>query len=60
MDRDKIAQLAKSLSTSCKQVVKNDKLTQKLTSPAVVLIALTVMEVVADHGFIDKGGGWGS
>ena len=61
MDKNKVAQLAKSLSTSCKQAVKTNQLTQKLTSPAVALIVLTVLDVVSDHGIIDKGGaGWGT
>ena len=58
MDRNKVADLAKSFSTSCKQIVKDNQLTHKLASPAVMLITLTVLNVLIE-GEIDKHIGWG-
>jgi hypothetical protein len=59
MDKDKVANLAKSFSLSCKQIVKGNQLAQKLTSPVVTLIALTVLKTILDDGGIDKRIGWG-
>ena len=47
MDKQKVANLAKSFSFSCKQVVKDKQLMQKLSSPALMLTALTVLNIVA-------------
>jgi len=60
VDKNKVAQLAKSMSTSCKQAVKTDQLTHKLTSPAVALIVAIVLDVVSSNNSIDKGIGWGA
>jgi hypothetical protein len=59
MDKIKVANLAKSFSLSCKQIVKGNQLAQKLTSPAVMLIALTVLKVMVDQSEIDKRPSWG-
>ncbi len=48
MDKNKITNLAKSLSSSCKQAVKDAKLIEKLASPAAILVTVTVMEVIAE------------
>lgn len=58
MDRNKVSDLAKSLSLSCKQAVKDNQLAPKIASPAITLIALTVWIAAAD-GSIDKWLGWG-
>ena len=47
MDKQKVANLAKSYSFSCKQVVKDKQLMQKHSSPALMLTALTVLTIVA-------------
>jgi hypothetical protein len=47
MDKQKVANLAKSFSFSCKQVVKDKQLMQKTSSPALMLTALTVLTIVA-------------
>jgi hypothetical protein len=57
MDKNKVVDLAKSFSLSCKQAVKDNQLTRELTSPAVMLIALTVLNVIVE-GEIDKRLGW--
>lgn len=56
MDQQKVATLAKSLSKHCKQIVKDNKWMQKVASPTVTLLALTVLQVIADEG--GKRGGW--
>lgn len=61
MDKNKLTNLANSFSLSCKQVVKDNKLAQKLvSSPALMLTALTVLEILVDDGLLDKGKNWGS
>jgi hypothetical protein len=50
MDKIKVANLAKSFTMTCKEVVKNNPLAQKVTSPAVTLIALTILQVVVSNG----------
>lgn len=46
MDKHKVADLAKSFSLSCKQAATDSQWTQKLSSPAVLLIAFTIIEAV--------------
>jgi len=59
MDKQKVANLAKSFSFSCKQVVKDKQLMQKLSSPALMLTTLTVLNIIAVH--IDESKkGWAS
>ena len=53
MDKNKVADLAKSFSLSCKQAVQGNPLTRELASPAVMLIALTVLNVILESE-IDK------
>ncbi len=43
MDKKKVADLAKSCSLSCKKLVKDKQLMRTLTSPAVMLVSLTVI-----------------
>jgi len=59
MDKNKVVDLAKSLSSSCKQAVKENQITHKVASPAVILIALTVWSAVVGDGSADKLFGWG-
>ncbi len=58
MDKNKVASLAKSFTSSCKQIVKDNQLAQKVSSPSVRLIALTVLSAVVSNGTLDKRGGW--
>lgn len=43
MDKDKVSKLARSFSSACKKLVKENQLLQKLPSPAVTLVAITVV-----------------
>jgi len=54
MDKNKVENLAKSFSLSCKRVLKSDNLAHALTSPTVALIAITVLKVMVTDGGIDK------
>jgi hypothetical protein len=47
MDKKKVADLAQSFSLSCKELVKDKHLMRTLTSPTVVLVALTLMNIVS-------------
>jgi len=47
MDKKKVTDLARSYSLSCKKLVKDNRLTRTLTSPAVVLVTLTVINLVS-------------
>ena len=47
MDKKKVTDLAKSYSFSCKKLVKDTQLMRTLTSPAVVLVSLTVINLVS-------------
>ena len=58
MDENKITDLAKSLSASCKQALKDSQLEQRINSPMVALIALTVWRAVIDGGDTDKISAW--
>jgi hypothetical protein len=60
MDKNKVADLAKSLSTSCKRVVKSSQLAQKFSSPAVTLIAITVFNLLLVGVDANKKPGWGT
>ena len=57
MDKNTVSDLAKSFSLSCKQAVKGNQLTRELASPAVMLIAITVLNVLVESE-IDKRLGW--
>ena len=56
MDKEKVADLAKSFSLSCKKLVKDKQLVGTLTAPAVVLVSLTVMNLISVTP--EKTGGW--
>ena len=58
MDKNKVASLAKYFSSSCKQVIKGNQFARELTSPAVMLITLTVLNVIVNEIGIDKHLGW--
>lgn len=47
MDKKKVTDLAKSYSLSCKKLVKDKQLMRTLTSPSVMLVSLTVMNLVS-------------
>jgi hypothetical protein len=59
MDKNKVTDLAKSLSSSCKQAVKNNQLAHPIASPAVLTIGLTILTIMVDSG-INKQLGWAS
>ena len=48
MDKEKVANLANSFSTACKEAVKENKLIQKMSSPQAILLTLAVLEVTID------------
>ena len=54
MDKKKVADLAKSFSRSCKELVEDNQLTRKLSSPAVTLVAITILNIVRVPNIIDK------
>jgi hypothetical protein len=54
MDKNKVENLAKRFSLSCKQAVKSDQMGNLLASPAVALIAITVIKVMEIDSGIDK------
>ena len=56
MDKQKVAELARSFSLSCKKLVQNKQLVGTLTAPAVVLVSLTVINLLTVTP--DKMGGW--
>ena len=58
MEKQKVADLAKSFSLSCKRVVNDRHWMHKVTSPSIILITLTVMDVVITAG--DPKRGWTS
>jgi hypothetical protein len=58
MDKNKVDELAKSFSQSCKQVIKSKSLVQEITSPAVMLISLTVLNILVNDSGITKRPGW--
>ena len=55
MDKQKVENLAKSFSLSCKQTVHNKQWMQKLTSPSTILIALTILDAVTILGGPKRG-----
>jgi hypothetical protein len=46
MDKQKVSELARTCSLSCKKLIQDRQLTRKLTSPIVVLATLTVINLV--------------
>jgi len=46
MDKKKVAELARSYSLSCKKLVKDNHLLKTMKSPAVVLVALTIVNMI--------------
>jgi hypothetical protein len=59
MEKNKVAELARSFSSSCKQIVEGDQLLKKLPSPAITLVAFTVIKTMLLDAGIDKRPGWG-
>ncbi len=59
MDKNKVVELAKSFSLSCKRAVEDNRLAQKLTSPAVMLVAFTVTRIMLEVIEQDKRPSWG-
>jgi hypothetical protein len=55
MKKEKVTKLAESFSLSCKKIIKNRQLLQTLTSPTVVFVSLTVINLMAEP---DKRGTW--
>ena len=47
MEKKKVAELAQACSLSCKKLVKDKQLMRVLTSPSVVLVSLTVINLVS-------------
>ncbi len=58
MDKNKVADLAKSFGSSCKQIMKDKKVTQKFSSPTVVMLALTVAELIVSEDLINRSKIW--
>ena len=54
MDKKKVADLAKSFSRSCKELVNDRQLNRKLPTPAVTLVAITILNIVMTPNIIDK------
>ena len=57
MDKNKVTDLAKSFTASCKQAVNDAQLQQRLMSPASIVLATTLMSVII-AGEIDKKIAW--
>ena len=47
MDKKKVAELARACSISCKNLVKDKQLIRTLTSPSVMLVSLTIINLVS-------------
>lgn len=47
MDKNKVSELAKACSLSCKKVVKDKRVMQTLASSSAVLVSLTVVNLVS-------------
>ena len=47
MDKKKVTDLARAYSLSCKKLVNDKQLMQTFTSPSVVLVSLTVINLVS-------------
>jgi hypothetical protein len=58
MEKNKVSQLARSFSQSCQKIVQENKLVQKLPSPAILVIAITVVNSLLFDSGIDKRPGW--
>jgi hypothetical protein len=59
MDKNKVADLARVFSLSCKQVIKSNPIAQELSSPAVTLIAITIFKIMVNDAGITKRPFWG-
>jgi hypothetical protein len=58
MQKNTVSELARSFSQSCQKIIQENKLLQKLPSPAVMLVAITVVNsMLLDIG-ADKRPGW--
>jgi hypothetical protein len=58
MEKNKVSKLARSLSQSCQKIVQENQLVRKFPSPAILLVAITVVNsMLLDIG-IDKRPGW--
>jgi len=47
MDKDKVADLARSCSLSCKKLVQDKQLIRTLATPSVMVVSLAVMNLVS-------------
>ena len=47
MDKEKVADLAKSFSLSCKKLVQDKQLMRTLATPSVMVVSLAVMNLVS-------------
>jgi hypothetical protein len=56
MDAKKVTNLARSFSASCKDVIKGKLPIQSFASPAVWLVSLTVVDLIARNP--NKSSGW--
>ncbi len=54
MDKKKVADLAKSFSRSCKRLVNEGELNRKIPTPAVTLVAITILNIVLTPNITDK------
>jgi hypothetical protein len=58
MEKNKVSKLARSFSQSCQKIIQENQLVRKLPSPAILLVAITVVNsMLLDIG-IDKRPGW--
>ena len=58
MEKNKVSKLARSFSQSCQKIIQENQLGRKLPSPAILLVAITVVNsMLLDIG-IDKRPGW--
>jgi hypothetical protein len=57
MDKNKVTDLAKSFSSSCKKAVKDNQLAHPIASPVMLTIGLTILTILVDCK-IDKQPGW--
>jgi hypothetical protein len=58
MEKNKVSKIARSFSQSCQKIIQENQLVRKLPSPAILLVAITVVNsMLLDIG-IDKRPGW--
>jgi hypothetical protein len=59
MDQEKITNLARSFSSSCKQLANKKPWLKQTPSPVVTLVAMTVLKTMLLDVGLDKRPGWG-